>query len=253
MRQVFLEFPWVHAPAPSAFLPLFHALGRYEKLEAGRAIYNGGTTGEVAYILSGLCTYRTQDARDREHYFTFVPANRLMGNVDAFTGNVVNVIDFALRPTEIFLMPRQLFLEHLAADPDLMQTHTRMLIREHESDMEGLLSCASDPVEIRAARLIAALVFRDECRASFSWEEAMPEAPVPVPYALTPTEIARGVRATRTAVSLIMSRWEREGLLEVRDGVRLASPKLFRLLTDWLTSRGGPAPKVAKSRRKAAS
>lgn len=97
MRLVFQQFPWVHAPAPRAFKPLFLKFGRRERLLPGQAIYNGGVDAEVAYILSGLCTYRMQDARDREHYLTLVAEGRLAGNVDGFTGDVVNVLDYALR------------------------------------------------------------------------------------------------------------------------------------------------------------
>ena len=47
MRQGFLEFPWGHAPAPKSFLPYFQKYGRFGRLRAGQAIYNGGTDGEV--------------------------------------------------------------------------------------------------------------------------------------------------------------------------------------------------------------
>ena len=140
MRLVFQQFPWVHAPAPRAFKPLFLKFGRRERLLPGQAIYNGGVDAEVAYILSGLCTYRMQDARDREHYLTLVAEGRLAGNVDGFTGDVVNVLDYALRPTEALLISRRAFLDMLAADPVLEREHMQMIVSEHESDMEGMFA-----------------------------------------------------------------------------------------------------------------
>ena len=250
MRQVFLEFPWVHAPAPTSFLPYFQKHGRFGRLRAGQAIYNGGTDGEVAWILSGLCTYRMQDSQDREHFFTLVPQGRLMGNVDAYTGSVVNILDFALRPTEVLLMPRHRFIELLAENGSLAREHTEMLVREHESDLEGMFSAVTDRIEVRLARLLAALVFRDRPRLTFRWSDALADFETqPVPYGLTVTEMARTVGATRTAVSLTLTRWEKEGGLVRRNGVRCVTRSLLESAADWLTG-GGPSPKVAKSRRR---
>lgn len=250
MRQVFLEFPWVHAPAPSGFREHFRRIGRYQKLAAGQAIYNGGTDGEVAWLLSGLCTYRMQDIKNREHCFTLVPEGRLVGNVDAYTGAVVNVLDYALRPTEVLLMPRHDFVALLDADRHLARRHTEMIVREHESDLEGMFSCMADRIEVRLARLLAALVFRDETRDTFRWDEALERfTPEPIPYDLTVTELARCVGATRTAASLCLTAWEDEGLFEVRDGVRYITRDLLLVASDWLSRSGAPAPIVRKSRR----
>lgn len=239
MRLVFQQFPWVHAPAPRAFKPLFLKFGRRERLLPGQAIYNGGVDAEVAYILSGLCTYRMQDARDREHYLTLVAEGRLAGNVDGFTGDVVNVLDYALRPTEVLLISRRAFLDMLAADPVLEREHMQMIVSEHESDMEGMFAALTDPLPVRLAKLFAALVFRDAPRGRFDWQSARASfTPRPIPFGLTVTEAAKVVCASRTAVSLCMSEWEEKGLLLPHEGRRLLTSALFDLIPgDWLEGR----------------
>ncbi len=239
MRQIFYEFPWVHAPASSAFLPLFQRYGHFERLKAGQAIYNGGIEGEVAWILSGLCVFQTGDTHDRPQFFTLVPANRLMGNVDGYTGAVVNITDIALRTTEVLLMSRHSFLSLIHRDLVLNDEHTTMLVREHESDMEGFFSAIHDRVEVRIARLFASLIFRDELRLTFNWNKAVANfVPTPIPYDLSITEIARTISATRTAVSLIMNDWLRAGVLVEKDGKRLITQALLSYANDWLASPG---------------
>lgn len=251
MRQVFLEFPWVHSPAPKVFSTLFQKYGRYECLKPGQAIRNGGTEGEVAWILSGLCTYRLQNTHNRERYLTLVPAGRLVGNVDAFSGDVVNVLDFAIRPSEVLLMARHDFVTCLEANDELSRLHAKVLVGEHESDMEGLFSASTDLLPQRLLKLFLALHFKDEPRFSFSWpKERATLRAIPIPYNLTNTEISKTVGATRTAVSLVMNDWIQKGLVKDHDGCRIIDPTLFDSIEDWLTGDGGPSPTVRKTRRK---
>ena len=56
---------------------------------------------------------------------------------------------------------------------------------------------------------------------------------------LTVTEMARTIGATRTAVSLTLTRWESEGRLVRRNGVRCVTRSLLESTPDWLTG-GGP-------------
>lgn len=243
MRQAFIQFPWVHAPSSSAFSSIFRNEGRYQRLDKGQTIYNGGIDGEVAWVLSGLFAFRMQDARDKEHYFTLVPEGRMIGNVDAYTASVVNIIDLALRPSEVLLLPRRRFIELLHDDRALADENTESLIREHESDLEGMFSCMTDPLEVRIAKLFASLVLRNENRDDFNWPQARSSfKPTPVPFDLMTTEIAKTVNATRSAVSIALSRFENEGLVKRRAGKRIIMPELLNKASDWLTDKGGPTP-----------
>lgn len=251
MRQAFIQFPWVHAPSSAAFFSFFRSKGRYKRLEKGQTIYNGGVDGEVAWVLSGLFAFRMQDARDKEHYFTLVPEGRMIGNVDAYTASVVNILDVALRPSELLIVPRRSFIELLSENPVLSVENTESLIREHESDMEGMFSCMTDPLEVRLAKLFAALVLRNEDRDKFSWPQARSEfKPAPIPFGLMTTEIAKTVSATRSAVSLALGRFEDEGLMKREAGERIIMPELLGRASDWLTDKGGPAPATTISPRK---
>lgn len=102
----------------------------------------------------------------------------------------------------MLILERHTFFEKLRSDPVMGMEHAQTVAAEHESDPEGLFSAVSDPLNVRISKLFAALCFRSEARERFDRHEAKAHfAPQPVPYALTPTEIAKIVGASRTAVS----------------------------------------------------
>ncbi len=235
MRQVFIEFPWVHAPAPREFYALFQKLGDFKKLSPGEAINNGGTDGEVAFLLDGLCAFRTGDDHQSCHYITLVTPGRLIGNVDGVTGTVVNITDIALRSSEALVISRHSFRKLLSQNPALYDKLTESIIQEHESDMEGMFSVMTDSLETRIIKLFGALIFRDAPRNLFHWTRALSQfQETPVPYALTVSEIARTVGASRTATSLVLTEWERKGLLRRNAQERIITAELLRQVTDWL-------------------
>lgn len=245
MRQVFIQFPWVHEPASKAFYALFHRYGQTMRLKPGQSLYNGGVDGEVAWVVSGLCGFQMRDSHLNPHYFTLVPAGRLVGNVDAYTGSVVNILDMALRPTEVLLLSRHTFLQMLHQDVTLNDAHTEMLVHEHESDMEGMFSSMTDPIPVRIARLLAALLFQDEKRLTFHWEKALAQfTPTPIPYQLSVTELAQTIGATRTMTSLTLTQWEKSGLLIRQGQTRYVTRALLAQANDWLTSEERPKANV---------
>ena len=209
------------------------------KLAKGLSIANGGRDGEVAWILTGLAAYSYPNAASEPRIFGLVPPGRMMGNIDAYTSRIVNVVDFALRPIEAFLMPAAAFRDALAQAPALTARLMKNIVDEHEADLEGAASIASDPVERRIARLYAALIFRDSPRETFDFASACKTltAPQPIPYALSVTETARIVGATRVRVSGILAQFERDGrIVRKRDGERLIAPSLFEDIADWLSA-----------------
>lgn len=245
MRQVFIQFPWVHEPAPNAFYALFRRYGQPLHLKPGQSLYNGGVEGEVAWVVNGLCGFQMRDSKLNPHYFTLVPAGRLVGNVDAYTGSVVNILDVALRPTDVLLLSRHTFLQMLHQDVALNDAHTEMLVHEHESDMEGLFSAMTDTIAVRLARLLAALLFQNEKRLTFNWDKALERfTPTPIPYQLTVTELAQTIGATRTMTSLTLTQWEKSGLLIRKGQTRYVTRALLAQATDWLTSEDRPKASV---------
>lgn len=246
MRQVFLSSPWIHAPADPSIVRLFNACGRWARLPAGGCIFNGGDTGEIALVLSGLGAFSFLDNRGRRHIFTLVLPDRLMGDVDGFSGSMVNVTDVALRETEVRLVSREVFLRFLEENPEIQRRHTRGVIADHESDMEGMIAnfTLSAPERITAlfASLITSLRPEPDASGFYCLEPS-----------LTTVEISQVVSVARPTVSSILSEWTAAGLLEKRGRQLCVSYALFGELQDWTHSGATPGAKIRKRRRRAAS
>lgn len=183
---------------------------------------------------AGLGAYKFFDEAEKERIFTLVPDGRMMTNVDSFQGHVVNILDFALRSTEILLMRHNDFRRILHENPLLLERYARVVVEEHESDMEDTTSTYCDPVAKRLSRLLAVLVFRDAERDGFDFAQSLRTwRPEPIPFDLT------------------VSEWEKPGRLSVDEqGRRVIKRSAFSGIGDRLSS-GGPKTRPKISRRKA--
>lgn len=61
MRQVFRQLPWIHPQIDQRIQQFFNQYGRYLRLKQGASIFNGGDTGEIALVLSGLGVFSFPD------------------------------------------------------------------------------------------------------------------------------------------------------------------------------------------------
>lgn len=243
MRQVFHSSPWIHQAADPEIIRLFNTHGRWMRLNAGAAIFNGGENGEIALVLSGLGAFSFQDARGKNHIFTLVPPGRLMGDVDGLCASTVNITDIALRETEVRLLGRDQFLGFLDANPDLQRKHTINVIKDHESDMEGMIANFTLTAPERIMTLFASLAHN---------LHPMPEAGFyRLEHVLTTVEISQIVSVARPTVSSILNQWLTDKLIVKSDKSLLVSERLFTDLYDWTNVGAIPATRIRKRRRKA--
>ena len=91
MRQVFRQLPWIHPQIDPRIQQFFNQYGRYLRLKQGASIFNGGDTGEIALVLSGLGVFSFPDKHLKNHYLSLIPPGSLMGDVDGLTHESVNV------------------------------------------------------------------------------------------------------------------------------------------------------------------
>lgn len=240
MRQIFHSHPWVHRPAPEELVRLFHEKGRWMRLPAGAAIFNGGDPGEVALLLKGLCSFSFRDAQGANHIFSLIVPGRIMGDMDAISGEVVNVIDAALREAEVRVLTKDVFREYLETHHEVRKAHAAGTIADHESDMEGMVAnfTLSAPDRIRA--LFYSLVHYVPSK--------IVEGFVEVPYGLRTVEISQIVSVARPTVSSILSTWRGEGLIR-KEGHRLFVDQDFLQMFDWQNKGAEPGIRIRKRRK----
>ncbi len=245
MRQVFLGTPWVHAAAPQKLLQLLNSEGRWMRLAAGASIFNGGEAGEIAVVLSGLCAFSFSDLYGNPHIFALLPPGRLMGDVDGVTGKSVNVIDTAIRESEVRLVKREIFENFLLKNPDVAVLHEKAVIDDHEADMEGMIANFTLPVEVRIRALFQSLAIRTGTEN--------PDSTVSIPYSLTAVEISELIAAKRPTVSSVIAELRRDGLL-IRDGNgEILSSALWQDCYDWTKDGALPAVRIRKVRKSVSS
>ncbi len=242
MRQVFLSSPWVHSPACPEIVRFFNETGTWMRLPAGGGILNGGDRGEIAMVLSGLGAFSFLDRNGNNHIFALILPGRLMGDVDGLAGTLVNVTDLAMRETEVRIVKKEDFLAFLLVNPVIQHQHFVGIIRDHESDMEGMVSNFTLSASERICALFESLMTQSgTCRSRNGWTE--------VPYFLTAVEISHVVSIARPTVSSILADWSRKGLIK-RDGRTLfVADAFFDMNYDWFDEGPSPAGRIRKRRR----
>lgn len=241
MRQVFLGTPWVHRPASPKVVQFINENGRWMKLPAGGSIFNGGDAGEVALVLSGLGAFSFQDSHGANHIFSLIMPGRIMGDVDAFALSMVNVVDSALRDTEVRLMHREVFMEFLQNNPDVQAEHSKGMIADHESDMEGMIANYTLSAPQRLTALFESLVVQAKTPCMGGWYE--------LPYQLRVTEISKIVSVARPTVSTILAAWQKEGEIRKEGQAIYISKKLIADNFDWTRHGATPSVHIRKSRK----
>ncbi len=242
MRQVFLESPWVHSPACPEIIRFFNENGRWMRLPAGGGILNGGDRGEIAMVLSGLGAFSFLDRHGNNHIFALILPGRLMGDVDGLSGSLVNVTDLAMRETEVRIVKREAFLDFLLSNPIIQHKHFVGIARDHESDMEGMISNFTLSASERICALFESLMAQsDISRIPGGWTE--------VPYGLTAVEISHIVSIARPTVSSLLADWTRKGLIKKEGRTMFASDAFFDMSYDWADEGPSPAVRIRKRRR----
>lgn len=174
MRQVFRQLPWIHPQIDQRIQQFFNQYGRYLRLKQGASIFNGGDTGEIALVLSGLGVFSFPDKHLKNHYLSLTPPGSLMGDVDGLTHESVNVYDSAFRDSEVRLIKRDIFRDFLIQNPELLHAHTLSVIAHHESCMGSInrqfdVNASRTPSgSLRKSGGFSRKIFRDERFCQYS-------------------------------------------------------------------------------------
>lgn len=252
MSQAFNVFPWIHPRASEELITFFNKRGRWLRLRAGQSIFNGGDFGEVALILSGLGAYSYSDISGEPRIFGLIFSGCLMGNIDGMTRQVVNVIDYAVRDTEVRYVSSSAFCEYLEAHPKIATKHTLTIVHDHESDLEGAFANYTLSLPERLQVLCRSLYEAGSQRKEFHHDAIAEDGRIyaPLPYRFTTVEFARIVAARRPSVSSILNEWKRNGTILVRDGRMYVEKVFLNSIHSWHENGSNPGVHIRKSRKK---
>lgn len=243
MRQVFRQLPWIHPQIDQRIQQFFNQYGRYLRLKQGASIFNGGDTGEIALVLSGLGVFSFPDKHLKNHYLSLIPPGSLMGDVDGLTHESVNVYDSAFRDSEVRLIKRDIFRDFLIQNPELLHAHTLSVIAHHESCMEALIANSTLTLPERLQVLYASLA------ASLGKSSEM-KGFVSIPLTLTAVELASFVNAFRQSVSSVHTEIESNGEIVRKRGETQLAKNFINGCFDWLENGAQPSVRIRKRREK---
>ncbi|MFI4966286.1 MAG: Crp/Fnr family transcriptional regulator [Caulobacterales bacterium] len=201
--------------SPAACARLAHR-GAPVDLSPGAYLCRRGDPGDAVYvILDGEVEVRTSSPGGRDLRLVALGRGDLAGEMAVLDGEPRSADMAATRRTRAWRIPRTALIEALEAEP---QAAVALL-----AEMSGRLRRSNAALEARTTldvggRLAQLLVGEQNARALI---------------ALTQSELARRVGASREKVNRKLREWVREGWIEVTPaGVRIAAEARLRRLVD---------------------
>jgi CRP-like cAMP-binding protein len=224
MRQVFLQKPWIYHKEPQEIVDIFYRFGTLERLKRGTSLLNGGDNGCVYYLKKGLATFSFQDKAGRSFVFALVPPGRVLADIDGISGELVNVHDSVIRPSEVLSIDRETWFKYIGSDAKLLMQVTKGIISKHESHMEAMIANYTLSLGDRLKVLYKVLIT--------SFNEILNEWNK-LPLYLSANECAELTGATRVSISRIISAWMKQGLLKKVKRDIFIHINLFNDIYDW--------------------
>jgi CRP-like cAMP-binding protein len=209
------------SPAPASVLDrgvLFGTLSAEDRAElaarghrrtyaAGEPVFHTGDPGDsLMAILSGIVRISLPTANGREIILADLPAGELFGEIAVLDGLGRSADATAHVASELLVIERAEALGFLAQHPDACLKLLAVVCGKWRASDERMSDIASFELPPRLAKAIL-----KRARP----EVARPHHPALV---LSQGEIARMVGATREAVNRQLSAWQRNGIVELRDG-----------------------------------
>ena len=228
MRQLFRKDPWIHPKDPDELIRVFHEHGTPRFVKKGYIFPHGQAGGDesvVSYLEKGLVFFKFPDHRMKERVFAIVPSGGVVGDLDAFTDEWINVTAETKTDCRLLVIPTKTYREIIGADIGLMRSYAKAMILKEEIHFEGLIANFTLPVEGRLISLFLALINSFFPVRTDDWN--------PLPIQLTTFSIADVIGSNRSTVSTLITRWVEAGMAR-RDGRRLLlHGSLFRSDYDW--------------------
>lgn len=225
MCQVLFEEQWIPPEADPEIREVFYARGKRVDLKKGQELRHGAPGGDITLLLAGLGIYRLWDYEGKEHLFSIILPNRVMGDIDALCQNPANMCASIVKSGAGIVLPYKIWYEAITERLDLFERVVRSGLTKQQCHIEALLSCFTLAVDKRLSSFFYALIK--------AYYKPKPDGWNPLPIQITTVLLAKAVSASRTSVSLALSRWQAEGLLK-KDGRFLSiHGKLLANITDW--------------------
>ena len=200
-------------PEDRAALSPLCELSAYEK---GAAIFQEGDPAERIHFLFVGKVKIVKAGPDRDLILEILGPGEPVGAVAVFEGRPFPATAIALEPSGVISIPERAFFQLIEKRPEITRrllaglTMRLMSVNRRMADMTG-------SVEYRAARLFATLADRMGQKQS--------NGVVFVPLPLSRQEIADLVGTTIETAIRVMSRWQKEGVVETdKKGFRIADP-----------------------------
>ncbi len=200
-------------PEDRAALSPLCELSAYEK---GATIFQEGDPAERIHFLFVGKVKIVKAGPDRDLILEILGPGEPVGAVAVFEGRPFPATAIALEPSGVISIPERAFFQLIEKRPEITRrllaglTMRLMSVNRRMADMTG-------SVEYRAARLFATLADRMGQKQS--------NGAVFVPLPLSRQEIADLVGTTIETAIRVMSRWQKEGVVETdKKGFRIADP-----------------------------
>ena len=174
----------------------------------------GDRADELFIILSGRMKLSVLAPDGRELTFRTAGPGEVVGEIAALDGNVRSADMTAIRESEVLVLGRKSLASLLQSRPAFGLDVIHFLCRRVRDTTEQLESIALYPIEARVARLLLAL-------ASQARNQSSLHAHADVSLAVSQTELATVLGASRPKVNGAMRRLEKAGAIR-RRGARLS-------------------------------
>lgn len=230
--RVFSANPWVMPHEPPEIIAVFREHGRLIELPARRA-FSCPAPG-VALVEKGAAVCSFSGLDNKSHVFSLCLPGRAFGKLDPVSVEESEPAEArTLRPSSILWVPRDTWLECIRSSVPMMEACAAASSRRHRCAMEGMVSNCTQTLDLRLRRFLYALIASHYEAGKREWN--------PCPIALTVTDIAKIVSASRGLVSCTLSGWAAQGLSKKDGRFLVFHTDLFR---DFIGA-GGASPAAA--------
>lgn len=175
------------------------------QLEAGQILFEQGDEGDALYaIISGAVEFSVLALDGRKLTLEMMRPGELFGEITLFDPGARTATATAVEPTLLWRVRHSDILKQIRSQPDLAVDMIHLAGQRMRWMGRQLNEQVFLPLPTRLARKVLHLA---------------PEAAVtPCKLALSQAELAEFVGATREAVSKILARWKRDGVIQSARG-----------------------------------
>lgn len=199
------------ADLPKALAEELEHRGRRRTLRKGAVLHRKGDSADGLYqVISGRVRISTLAADGREAVLTDLEPGAFFGEISLFDGLPRTHDAVALERSELLFVTSADFHALLGARPELLQHYARALAFKLRLCMAALDGVTLQSVSTRLAQRLLWLAHGS------SATQAQPLTKGPRTLAISQSDLASMVGATRQTINKELKAWERDGVVRVR-------------------------------------